>query len=163
MDRVRRPGFIRAMSFSRGKARRSVVARPSAREHSGDAPRNRSGERRPEGDLVAAPWRSHHRRGAYDRGKARRLSAERASSAKAIVIALAIDDPALADRLSLLLGDVEGLRLAMPGELADATLVSPEPSNRPADLSQALTAREAEVLTLLAEGASNPLLSSRAP
>jgi hypothetical protein len=39
-----------------------------------------------------------------------------------IVLALEIDDPALADRLAALLGNIAGLRLAEPGEKAAGRL-----------------------------------------
>lgn len=76
-------------------------------------------------------------------------------AAAPIVIALALDDPDLADRLAELLGTLGGLRLATPGEQADVAIVAPEPAARaPSDGFQ-LTARERDVLALLAEGASN--------
>ena len=79
----------------------------------------------------------------------------------AVVIALAVDDPALADRLTALLADVPGLRLAAPGERADVSLVGPDGGDGLADLDQPLTPREVEVLTLLAEGASNKVIARR--
>ena len=75
----------------------------------------------------------------------------------AVTIALDIGDPDLADRLASLLADVPGLRLVAAGESADATLVAAE---RPAT-DAGLTAREAEVLALLAEGASNKTIARR--
>jgi len=77
-----------------------------------------------------------------------------------IVIALAIDDPSLADRLAGLLGGVAGLRLAARGEAADAILGMPEPPASQGD-EMGLTPREQEVLALLAEGASNKLIARR--
>ncbi|MGG5821957.1 response regulator transcription factor [Falsiroseomonas sp. HW251] len=74
-----------------------------------------------------------------------------------LVVALRIADPALAERLGALLSDVPGLRLAVPGEPADAALVA---AGAP-DPDAALTAREAEVLALVAEGASNKLIARR--
>ena len=71
-----------------------------------------------------------------------------------IVIAIELDDPELADRLATLLGHVSGLRLAAPGEPADVALVAPAAERGTADAFQ-LTARELDVLALLAEGASN--------
>lgn len=77
-----------------------------------------------------------------------------------IVIALEIDDPALADRLATLLDGVAGLRLAAPGEQATATVVA-----RSRDAGAAgdfeLTPRELDVLALLAEGASNKMIAQR--
>ena len=74
-----------------------------------------------------------------------------------IVLALEIDDPALADRLAALLGNVAGLRLAVPGEQAAATIVARDPRVMPDDI--ALTQRELDVLALMAEGASNKLIA----
>ncbi|MBB4396769.1 response regulator transcription factor [Bradyrhizobium sp. ERR14] len=76
-----------------------------------------------------------------------------------IVLALEIDDPALADRLAALLGSVAGLRLAAPGEAATATVVTRDPRVMPADI--ALTQRELDVLALMAEGASNKMIARR--
>jgi DNA-binding CsgD family transcriptional regulator len=77
-----------------------------------------------------------------------------------VVIAIEIDDLVLADRLTALLADVPGLRLARTGEKADAILVSPfaVPSN---ELGAGLTPREIEVLNLMAEGASNKTIARR--
>ncbi|MEY9879786.1 response regulator transcription factor [Bradyrhizobium sp. USDA 329] len=74
-----------------------------------------------------------------------------------IVLALEIDDPALADRLTALLGNIPGLRLAAPGEQAAATIVARDPRIIPEDI--ALTQRELDVLALMAEGASNKMIA----
>ena len=74
-----------------------------------------------------------------------------------IVLSLEIDDPALADRLAALLGNVAGLRLAAPGEQAAAAVVARDPRSMPADI--ALTQRELDVLALMAEGASNKMIA----
>lgn len=76
-----------------------------------------------------------------------------------IVLALEIDDPALADRLAALLGHVAGLRLAAPGEQPTATVVARDPRVMPDDI--ALTQRELDVLALMAEGASNKMIARR--
>ena len=76
-----------------------------------------------------------------------------------LVLAIAVGAPELADRLAALLADVPGLRLAAPGEFADATVVAP--SRRSADAGLDLTPRELEVLALLAEGASNKAIARR--
>ena len=76
-----------------------------------------------------------------------------------IVLALEIDDPALADRLAALLSHVDGLRLAGPGEAAAATIVARDPRIIPEDI--ALTQRELDVLALMAEGASNKMIARR--
>ena len=75
------------------------------------------------------------------------------------VVAIEIGEPELADRLTALLADVPGLRLAAPGEPADAALVvSGEPEPGP---DVALTPRELDVLALIAEGASNKAIARR--
>ena len=78
-------------------------------------------------------------------------------NAPEIVLALEIDDPALADRLAVLLGNIAGLRLAAPGEAATATVMARDPHSMPEDI--ALTQRELDVLALMAEGASNKLIA----
>ena len=77
-----------------------------------------------------------------------------------IVIAIEIDDPALADRMTALLVDVPGLRLARAGDKADAVLVS-SLAKAPYDHGTGLTPREIEVLNLMAEGASNKTIARR--
>jgi DNA-binding CsgD family transcriptional regulator len=71
-----------------------------------------------------------------------------------VVIAIDLSDPQLSDRLAALLGNVAGLRLAAPGETSDVAIVASEPAERATDDFQ-LTARERDVLALLAEGRSN--------
>ncbi len=88
------------------------------------------------------------------------MSLRAAGPGAPIAIALAIEEPALADRLAALLGGIAGLRLVAAGEPADAVLASPEPAAGARD-EMALTQREQEVLTLLAEGASNKLIARR--
>jgi DNA-binding NarL/FixJ family response regulator len=79
-----------------------------------------------------------------------------------VSMALAIDDAALADRLVALLSGVPGLRLVAAGSPAEVTLVATAAA-RPVDASgpDALTPRELEVLTLLAEGESNKMIARR--
>ncbi|MCC8942901.1 helix-turn-helix transcriptional regulator [Bradyrhizobium sp. Arg68] len=77
-----------------------------------------------------------------------------------IVIALEIDDPALADRLATLLSGVAGLRLAAPGEQATAALVA-RGKEAAGNGEFELTPRELDVLALLAEGASNKMIAQR--
>nr|WP_246583842.1 helix-turn-helix transcriptional regulator [Bradyrhizobium iriomotense] len=72
-------------------------------------------------------------------------------------MSLEIDDPGLADRLTALLCNVSGIRLAAPGERAAATVVARDPRGMPEDI--ALTQRELDVLALMAEGASNKMIA----
>jgi DNA-binding CsgD family transcriptional regulator len=76
-----------------------------------------------------------------------------------VVVAIAVGSPELADRLTALLANVPGLRLAAPGEPADVALAVPgEPEPGP---EVALTPRELDVLALIAEGASNKAIARR--
>ncbi len=77
-----------------------------------------------------------------------------------VLLALDIKDPVLADRLVALLGGISGLRLVAPGEAADALITAPDSKDALSD-ELGLTPREQEVLTLLAEGASNKLIARR--
>jgi DNA-binding CsgD family transcriptional regulator len=83
------------------------------------------------------------------------------TTSAAIVVALAVEDLSLNDRLAALLADVPGLRLARDDEHADVMVVSAAKPNERADGHQSLTGRELEVLTLLAEGASNKAIARR--
>lgn len=78
-----------------------------------------------------------------------------ADPSPAIVVSIEIDDPALADRLASLLGGISGLRTAATREAATVAIVSRnrEGTNEPVGVD--LTPRELDVLSLLAEGASN--------
>jgi DNA-binding CsgD family transcriptional regulator len=82
------------------------------------------------------------------------------SATEPIVITLAVDDPDVADRLAAILADVPGVRLAAPGEPADAKLVAADTSIASAE-DLGLTPRELEVLALLAEGVSNKAIARR--
>jgi DNA-binding CsgD family transcriptional regulator len=81
--------------------------------------------------------------------------------APTIAITVEIDDPALADRLALLLGGVAGLRLVAPGQTTDVAIVSrgPQPASEVSDSAYELTPRERDVLALMAEGASNKAIA----
>jgi DNA-binding CsgD family transcriptional regulator len=83
------------------------------------------------------------------------------SAVQLIVLAIKVDDPTLADRLTALLSDVPGLRLARVNEHADVAVVSPHTAEKPVEPDAALTPREIQVLTLLAEGASNKSIAQR--
>jgi DNA-binding CsgD family transcriptional regulator len=74
-------------------------------------------------------------------------------------LAIDVADPALADRLAAALADVEGLELVGQDEEPDALVVGATGAG--AGMEAALTARELEVLTLLAEGASNKEIGRR--
>jgi len=76
-----------------------------------------------------------------------------------IVIAIEIDDPEMADRLASLLGGVAGLHLAAPGEAAGVAIVSRNQREARDAADIELTPRELDVLTLLAEGASNKTIA----
>jgi len=77
-----------------------------------------------------------------------------------IVVAIEIGEPALADRLAALLADIPGLRIAAPGEAADAVIAAPQAPPTEA-WDSGLTPREREVLALLAEGDSNKTIARR--
>ena len=77
----------------------------------------------------------------------------------AIVVAIEVDDPLLADRLASLLGGVAGLRLAARGEPATVAVTSRGRQGEPSGIG--LTPRERDVLVLMAEGASNKTIARR--
>ena len=89
------------------------------------------------------------------------MSDDAGAARSTIVVELAVGDPELTDELAALLAEVPGLRLAAPGEQADVALVRPNADTRQAEGDPALTPREAEVLMLLAEGASNKTIARR--
>jgi DNA-binding CsgD family transcriptional regulator len=76
-----------------------------------------------------------------------------------IVIGIEIDDPELSDRLASLLAGIAGLRLAAPGEVASVAIVSRDQQKARDATDFELTPRELDVLTLLAEGASNKTIA----
>ena len=79
--------------------------------------------------------------------------------AGALVVTLRLEDSALAERVADLLIGVPGLRLAVGSEPADVAVVAAMPAE--SDPDAPLTPRELEVLTLLAEGASNKMIARR--
>jgi DNA-binding NarL/FixJ family response regulator len=82
-------------------------------------------------------------------------------AASPIVMAIAIADPALADRLAALLGGVAGLRLVGPDRAADAMIVARDQRHAGEPSESDLTPRERDVLTLMAEGVSNKVIAER--
>jgi hypothetical protein len=71
----------------------------------------------------------------------------KSAEARAIRLALNIEDRALADRVAALLANVPGLRLVRGNESADVALVAPTVVSVSADGDVPLTPRELEVLT----------------
>jgi DNA-binding CsgD family transcriptional regulator len=76
-------------------------------------------------------------------------------------LAIDVADPAFADRIASVLADVEGLELVGKDDEPDAFVVAVLGSGAELEAKIELTARELEVLALLAEGASNKLIARR--
>jgi DNA-binding CsgD family transcriptional regulator len=75
-------------------------------------------------------------------------------------LAIDVADRAFADRIASVLADVEGLELLGKEDEPDAVIVAVAAATE-LDAGVALTARELEVLALLAEGASNKQIGRR--
>jgi DNA-binding CsgD family transcriptional regulator len=75
-------------------------------------------------------------------------------------LAIDVTDAALADRLAAALADVDGIELVGTGDDAHARIVTGDGAET-TGTDVPLTARELEVLALLAEGASNKLIARR--
>jgi predicted DNA binding protein len=75
-------------------------------------------------------------------------------------LAIDVADPAFADRIASVLADVEGIALVGKEDEPDAVIVAVAAATE-LDAGVALTARELEVLALLAEGASNKQIARR--
>lgn len=82
-------------------------------------------------------------------------------TASPMLIAIEINDPALADRLAALLGSVAGLRLAGSHEVADVAIVARDQPHAAEPSETDLTPRERDVLILMAEGVSNKTIAKR--
>jgi DNA-binding CsgD family transcriptional regulator len=78
-----------------------------------------------------------------------------------IRLAIEVADPALADRIASALAPVEGLELVGKGDEPDARVVAAGGPASGSDAHTDLTARELEVLALIAEGASNKQIARR--
>jgi DNA-binding CsgD family transcriptional regulator len=76
-------------------------------------------------------------------------------------LAIDVAEPAFADRIAHVLADVEGLELVGKDDEPDALVVAKLGTTTEAEANIDLTARELEVLALLAEGASNKLIARR--
>ena len=76
-------------------------------------------------------------------------------------LAIEVPDAALAERIASALTEIEGVELVGPGAEPDALVVAASPTVAEGEAEIALTARELEVLALLAEGASNKLIARR--
>lgn len=76
-------------------------------------------------------------------------------------IAIDVANSTLADRLAAALSHVEDLELVGRDSEADVMVVASEGGAREVQAEVQLTARELEVLALLAEGASNKLIARR--
>ena len=76
-------------------------------------------------------------------------------------LAIDVADAAFADRLASVLADCEGLELVGKDDEPDVLIVPAVAATNQPEADIALTARELEVLALLAEGASNKLIARR--
>lgn len=76
-------------------------------------------------------------------------------------LAIDVADATLAERIASALADIETIEMVSAGAEPDALVVAPRARTGEEDGEAALTARELEVLALLAEGASNKLIARR--
>ena len=83
-------------------------------------------------------------------------------SARAKVrVAIDLANSTLADRIAAALSNVEDIELVAAGSEADVVMLAGDGAQRDVKSGIQLTARELEVLALLAEGASNKLIARR--
>lgn len=82
-----------------------------------------------------------------------------------IAIALAIADPARARRIAAIFAEIEAIEIVPAPSGADLVIADVHTNSDAAEPSEklgfSLTAREAEVLALLAEGSSNKIIARR--
>jgi DNA-binding CsgD family transcriptional regulator len=76
-------------------------------------------------------------------------------------LAIDVADAALAERVASALAGIKGIELVAAADEPDALVVAATAGASAGDMEVALTARELEVLALLAEGASNKLIARR--
>ena len=76
-------------------------------------------------------------------------------------LAIDVADSALAERMTSLLAEVDGLELVGKDDRPDVLVVGALAAASEPNTNVTLTARELEVLALLAEGASNKLIGRR--
>ena len=76
-------------------------------------------------------------------------------------LAIDVPDAVLAERIASALSEIEGLELVGTDAEPDALVVAAAATAPEGEAEIALTARELEVLALLAEGASNKLIARR--
>ncbi|WP_046869467.1 response regulator transcription factor [Microvirga massiliensis] len=82
-------------------------------------------------------------------------------SLEPVRLAIDIADPLLADRIAAVLASAPGVRLVGNGQMADAVVTVSAHGATDHDGGISLTPRELEVLSLLAEGASNKEIARR--
>jgi DNA-binding CsgD family transcriptional regulator len=82
-------------------------------------------------------------------------------SRRPLRLAIDVSDASLAERITSALADIEGVDLVSAAAEPDALVVAPSAAPPQGGAEIELTARELEVLALLAEGASNKLIARR--
>jgi DNA-binding CsgD family transcriptional regulator len=86
---------------------------------------------------------------------------KKAPSRDRLRLAIDVPDAVLAERIASALTEIEGLELVSADAEPDALVVAAFATVQEGEAEIALTARELEVLALLAEGASNKLIARR--